>query len=292
MVTLYIKTHNITGLKYFGKTQKLKEDIISYSGSGVYWLRHLKKHGYNFSTEIYAQFESECQELIDVALKFSRENNIVKSKEWANLREENGLDGLPLGFKSSEETLKKLRNRPTNKGYKHTKETKQKLSEYKLKNPVIWTEDRKQKQSDLMSNRIITKETREKLSKINRGKIFSKEHKKNISESKIGVHKGMTYLEIYGTTDANCGFKKGEEHHMKLEENKKKHSDFMKKNNPAHILKECEICGRKIGLNNFKRHLHTCEKLRGSQANEGAFTSEYYGGKYEETELRNSVKKG
>lgn len=38
--------------------------------------------------------------------------------------------------------------------------------------------------------------------------------------------------------------------------------------------------------------VHTCEKLRGSQANEGAFTSEYYGGKYEETELRNSVKKG
>jgi hypothetical protein len=38
---LYIKTHSVTGLKYFGKTTK---DPFRYKGSGVYWVRHLKVH--------------------------------------------------------------------------------------------------------------------------------------------------------------------------------------------------------------------------------------------------------
>ena len=41
---LYIKTHNITGLKYFGKTIG---NPYSYKGSGTYWNNHLKKHGNN-----------------------------------------------------------------------------------------------------------------------------------------------------------------------------------------------------------------------------------------------------
>jgi hypothetical protein len=32
------------------------------------------------------------QELVEYALKFSVENNIVNSKEWLNLKEENGLN--------------------------------------------------------------------------------------------------------------------------------------------------------------------------------------------------------
>ena len=45
---LYVKTHNITGLKYFGKTTN---DPYTYYGSGKYWLLHLKKHGYNISCQ-------------------------------------------------------------------------------------------------------------------------------------------------------------------------------------------------------------------------------------------------
>ena len=86
---LYIKTHNITGLKYFGKTST--KDPYSYTGSGVYWVRHLKRYGANFTTEILGYFldEEECKL---VALRFSRENDIVNSLEWANLKEE-ALDG-------------------------------------------------------------------------------------------------------------------------------------------------------------------------------------------------------
>ncbi|WP_068474016.1 GTP cyclohydrolase I [Saccharicrinis aurantiacus] len=36
--------------------------------------------------------------------------------------------------------------------------------------------------------------------------------------------------------------------------------------------------------------VHTCESLRGTQSNEGAFTSEYYGGDFENYELRRDIK--
>lgn len=35
---------------------------------------------------------------------------------------------------------------------------------------------------------------------------------------------------------------------------------------------------------------HTCEKLRGTQAHDGAFTSEYYGGAFNDAQTRNQIK--
>lgn len=46
---LYIKTHNITGLKYLGKTTK---DPYKYLGSGTDWLKHLKQYGTDITTDI------------------------------------------------------------------------------------------------------------------------------------------------------------------------------------------------------------------------------------------------
>ena len=90
---LYIKTHNETGLKYFGKT--IKSDPSNYTGSGIYWLQHLKKHGNNVTTEVIGSFEdlSKCSEK---AISFSIENNIVQSKEWANLVIEDGIGQSPI----------------------------------------------------------------------------------------------------------------------------------------------------------------------------------------------------
>ena len=85
---LYIKTHNITGLKYFGKTV---QDPFKYKGSGTRWLNHIKKHGYNVTTEILGYFTEE-QECKTIALQFGIDNDIVKSNEWANLKEET-IDG-------------------------------------------------------------------------------------------------------------------------------------------------------------------------------------------------------
>ena len=88
MIFLYIKTHNKTGFKYFGKTI---QDPFKYKGSGTWWMRHLKKYGNDVSTEILGEYEDK-EEAKKVAVEFSNRNNIVESKEWANLKIEE-LDG-------------------------------------------------------------------------------------------------------------------------------------------------------------------------------------------------------
>jgi hypothetical protein len=89
MIYLYIKTHNKTGLKYFGKT--IRKDPYSYLGSGTYWKKHLAKHGNDIHTEIIGEYENEISCRKD-AIQFSIDNNIIESKEWANLKIET-LDG-------------------------------------------------------------------------------------------------------------------------------------------------------------------------------------------------------
>jgi hypothetical protein len=110
MTILYIKTHNVTGLKYFGKTQK--SDYHKYRGSGSYWCNHIKKYGYDVTTEMYAQFDEtnifELKILKDVAMSFSLKNNIVSSDEWANQILEYGTDGYQKGYFHSSHTLLKL----------------------------------------------------------------------------------------------------------------------------------------------------------------------------------------
>jgi len=118
-VCLYIFTHNITGLKYFGKTTRYftKEDLQeNYSGSGIYWNRHLNKFGKDLSVEIYGIYNLE--EVEEIAIKFSKDNNIVKAingsgdrkgkKVWANERFENGLDGNIKGTICKENTKEKI----------------------------------------------------------------------------------------------------------------------------------------------------------------------------------------
>lgn len=88
---LYIKQHFITKKKYFGKTTE--KDPIKYKGSGVYWKKHIKKHGNQFVETIWVSdlyFDTSIRE---PALHFSCENNIDESNDWANLIPEDGLNG-------------------------------------------------------------------------------------------------------------------------------------------------------------------------------------------------------
>ena len=90
MIYLYKKTHNKTGLKYLGKTT---QNPFKYRGSGMYWKRHIKEHGNDITTEILFETENKL-EFKEVAIKYSKELNIVESKEWANFREETGDGGF------------------------------------------------------------------------------------------------------------------------------------------------------------------------------------------------------
>ncbi len=111
MYYLYEKTHNVTGLKYLGYTQR--DDYDSYQGSGTYWNLHIKKHGYDVTTELIRACKTK-QELEAFGLFCSKVLNVVQSEEWANLKEECGAGG-PYCKPKKLETVKRMKeyhNRP------------------------------------------------------------------------------------------------------------------------------------------------------------------------------------
>lgn len=124
---LYVKTHNTTGLQYFGKTISNRK---SYRGSGTYWLRHLAKYGNDVSTEIVGYFTDEIWCML-YALEFSEQNDIVNSREWANLMLEDGVSGGDtFSYKSAEE--KQSTNEKRRIAF--NKLSDEEKAEYRLKN--------------------------------------------------------------------------------------------------------------------------------------------------------------
>jgi hypothetical protein len=89
--TLYVKTHQTTGLKYLGQTTK---DPIIYLGSGHYWLRHLKIHGKNLDTQILCE-TTDKNKIKELGIYYSELWNVVESEEWANLKPETGNGAAP-----------------------------------------------------------------------------------------------------------------------------------------------------------------------------------------------------
>ena len=102
---LYIKQCPHCGLKYFGKT--IVEDIEKYQGSGVRWTRHLKKHNVE-SVHLWNSDWYHDTSIANFATKFSVINKIVESKEWANLANENGIQGGYLGKEVNKKISKTL----------------------------------------------------------------------------------------------------------------------------------------------------------------------------------------
>ena len=127
-IYLYTKTHNVTGLKYFGKTIK---DPFKYKGSGKVWSQHLKDFGDNVSTEIVGHF-TDREECARVTRQFSIDNDIVNSDKWANLIPET-LGGWNTNPHKGKQTMYERYGADYyRKIGKHTTsdETKQKLSEH------------------------------------------------------------------------------------------------------------------------------------------------------------------
>ncbi len=174
---LYIKQHNITGLKYFGKTTRKNPN--GYRGSGSYWKNHLRKHGKDISTTWCQLFENR-DELIEYATKFSIENNIVDSLEWANLAIENGIDGAISG------------QVPWNKGKKASNEHKQNQSKAQLgKKKIPVSVERKKKQSQTMSGRPGRTPTKEEIERRIKTRKENYERKKAQGFSYSGPNNGF-----------------------------------------------------------------------------------------------------
>lgn len=96
-IYLCVKIHTKTNLKYFCKTAT--RNPYTYKGSGVHWLRHIKLHGKEYVKTLKVWTFDDEQSAKEFALKFSFDNNIVVSKNWANLQEENAIDGWIPGQK-------------------------------------------------------------------------------------------------------------------------------------------------------------------------------------------------
>ena len=105
MITLYVKTHKVTGLKYLGKTER---DPYTYSGSGIRWKRELNKYGNDVETEVLFQSEN-LEDIREKGLYYSEIWNIVESNEWANFIEENGSGGNTSAYRNYEAMSKKTK---------------------------------------------------------------------------------------------------------------------------------------------------------------------------------------
>jgi hypothetical protein len=101
-IYLYIKTHNITGLKYLGKT---KRNPYKYKGSGIDWIEHLKRHGKNVTTEVIHECKDNA-ELNILGRYYSTLYNVTGAmddfgnKIWANRIPETGGGGDQSGPKN------------------------------------------------------------------------------------------------------------------------------------------------------------------------------------------------
>ena len=266
-VTLYIATHNKTGLKYFGKTTKwfTQESLQkNYHGSGKYWIKHKKKHGEKDVTmeiyEICSLNESDDDYVEPIALRFSEENHIMESEEWANLIPEDGLSGSIKGNKHSEETKSKIALSKLNL----TDESKARISGSAKNRPEVSNQTRdKMRASKLGVSH--SEETKSKMSKSSKGKPKSDEHKSNISKAKSGESHHMfgKQLSIEHKTkisESQKGREKSEETRAKLSSSQKGKSlteehkanlRIAKANMP---IKVCFYCGKEGNGGNMTRY--------------------------------------
>jgi hypothetical protein len=184
---LLVMSHNVTGLKYFCKTSNLR-NIYNYKGSGLYWKKHLKKHGKDVTVGIMG-FYTDYQRCRDAALKFSNENDIVNSDAWANLVLENGTDGAlngsdnPFyGKKHTHEMANHIRQqkigKSINKGAYRSPENRAKISASLKgrKNPEVAAK---------LRGRKLSEETRKKISESAKGRKFSMESIEKIRQAAL-----------------------------------------------------------------------------------------------------------
>jgi len=165
-IYLYLKQHNTTGLKYLGQTIK---DPQNYKGSGIRWLKHIKKHGYDVTTIIL--YETPYREDIkELGIYYSNLWSIVDSNEFANLAIEDG--GVMTGRTHSDETKKKIGEK--SKGRIFSEEYKQNMSELtKGENNGMFGKNHSEDSKKMMSlghtGKKLSDETKAKIGKAFRG---------------------------------------------------------------------------------------------------------------------------
>lgn len=230
---LYIKQHKITGIKYFGKTTK---DPFKYDGSGTKWKKHIDYYGRIHVETIWYQLFEDIDECRNYALKFSEENNIVESKDWANLIQEDGLWFKPETRRKMSEA--KLGKSSHMKGKIHSEETKQKI---RIK----------------QTGKKASEETKLKMSESG-GHAQTEESKQKIRETLTGVRHDQERVEkMRASKLANPSRHRAGAVHS---------DEAKEKNRQAHLGKTfsktpCLKCNKAIALQHMKRHMTKCKGI-------------------------------
>lgn len=224
---LYIKTHKITGLKYFGKTTR---NPNTYLGSGIRWRAHLKKHGTEVITEILNNGQAYTDEKIfkEDAMNFSNKFNIVNSNEWANLMIEQGSGGDTSASENYQKSLK-LRNMNGENNPMYGKTSKSKGKTF-----------------DELYNKEIANRLREAARDGNIGRKLSLESRLKMSQSISLSTKGKP---------------KSEEFKLKMKKPKsEEHKEKLRVSKP--VIK-CDICDKVGGISQMKRwHFNNCRNQK------------------------------
>lgn len=159
---LYIKICPHCGLKYFGKTTLT--DIEKYQGSGIIWTKHLIENKVK-AIHVWNSEWYNDNSITKFALKFSKLNNIVKSEKWANLIEENGIDGGFTG-ETEEQRILRLQKSLITRNSTEWKETRgkeiyQKLSKKTKGIPRPWVKNSmKERHNKIKNGELINQHTK------------------------------------------------------------------------------------------------------------------------------------
>ena len=119
MHTLYLKTHNKTGMKYLGVfSPGVKHKTVhTYPGSGIDWVAHLKEHGKDVKTTVLIETEDKSK-LRSQGEYYSNLWNIVESTEFANRIPETGNGVLdPSQIPAFQESMRKYHSRRPREEY-------------------------------------------------------------------------------------------------------------------------------------------------------------------------------
>lgn len=205
-IYLYKKTHKITGLQYLGKTIR---DPFKYKGSGVHWSHHLKKHGYDVETEILLE-TTDHNEIKKWGIYYSNLWNVVESKDWANLKPEEG-DGGNMGPVGAKKVSEKLKGHP-NWAKPRTAELNAKVSKTQKKNlSTLSAEELSiRTKKSCSSPESWTTKRRENISKALTGLKKSETSKLNSQQSAIKHRNSLTDEErqkVYGSQNAGKTWK-------------------------------------------------------------------------------------
>ena len=210
MYYLYIKTHNITGLRYLGQTQK---NPFEYIGSGKRWKRHVAKHGNDISTKVLLETNS-FDELKEKGTYYSKKFNVVNDNTWANLTEESG-NGMSSRFSSK---LQKQRIKDGNLPQMFTAEKTREFNLQRVENgthPFVGGD--------------ITRKNNEKMLK-NGNHPFTniknrKYNSKRVSEtqtklSELGLHNFKNKIPVVDINGKNCIISREEYYDQKVGDTK------------------------------------------------------------------------